>query len=171
MALKKFQTQSWESVLDQLKHHLLTHEDIGSAIVRLGKPFDCAKILAAKEIVAAYLNDPNNWVRHEALWFLTCWGRLKEYQPALIAALRSDPEADNRSFAATCLGRLQEGTSDRGAVSALKASVEDQSEDELVRLHAYRGLLQVAKGISDTSYTPHDHKLSEIDWQWVRTLS
>jgi HEAT repeat protein len=170
MSLEKFQNQPWQSVLEQLKSRTVPKQEVGSAIVRLGKPFDRARILAAKDVVAAYLNDPDDWIRHEAIWFLTCWGRLKEYQPAVIAALLHDSEPDNRSFAATCLGRLQEGTGNHDAASALKAAVENQAEEALVRLYAYGALLQVARGVSDTSFDPHDHKLSDIDWLWVRTL-
>lgn len=167
---KLFKNKTWESVLEQLRDRQIPPEHIGSAIVRLGKPFDEARIHAAKDAVASYLDDADSWVRHEAMWFLTTWGRLKEYQPALVRALRTDPDLDNRSFAATCLGRLQEGTGNRDAVAALKATVEDENEDELVRLYAYGSLLQVVKGVSDLGYSPHEHKMSDIDWEWVRSL-
>lgn len=165
-----FQNQRWEDVLGQLKNHQIPPEQIGHAIVKLGKPFDKERILAAKDTVALYL-DHDDWVRHEAIWFLTTWGKLKEYQPALIRALRTDRNSDNRSFAATCLGRLQNGTGDGEAVAALKYAVEDESLDELERLHAYGALLGVVKGISDLGYAPHERKLSDIDWKWVGSLS
>jgi HEAT repeat protein len=166
-----FHDQKWEDVLERLKNRQIPPERIGSAIVRLGKPFDRARILAAKEAVAPYLDHSDSWVRHEAMWFLTAWGGLKEYEPALIRALRTDPDLDNRSFAATCLGRLQEGTADADAVAALKTAVEDETLDRLVRLYAYGALLQVVRGISDLAYLPHEHKLSEIDWEWISSLS
>lgn len=166
-----FHNQRWEDVLERLKNRQIPPEQIGHAIVKLGKPFDRARILAAKDTVALYLDHNDSWVRHEAMWFLTTWGKLREYQPALIRALRTDPEPDNRSFATTCLGRLQEGTGDADAVAALKAAVEDQTLDQLVRLYAYGALLQVVKGISDLAYSPNEHKLLDIDWEWVRSLS
>jgi hypothetical protein len=171
MANNLFGEQGWEEVLERLKNRRIPRNEIAHAIVRLGKPFDQARILAAKDTVALLLDDSDSWVRHEAMWFLTTWGKLKEYQPALIRALRTDPDLDNRSFAATCLGRLQEGTSDADAVAALKAAVEEESMDQLVRLSAYGALLQVVKGISDLGFSPHDCTLSDIDWKWVRSLS
>jgi hypothetical protein len=163
--------QRWEDVLERLKNHQIPPEQISHAIVNLGKPFDRARILAAKDTVALYLDHSDNWVRHEAMWFLTAWGKLKEYQAAVIRALRTDPDPDNRSFAATCLGRLQEGTGDADAVAALKAVVEDETQEQLVRLYAYGALLQVVNGVSGAAYSPHEHKLSDIDWGWVRSLS
>jgi hypothetical protein len=74
-------SQSWDDVLDQLKNGRIPLEQIGPAIVKLGKPFEPARILAAKDTVALYLDHTDSWVRHEAMWFLTAWGRLKEYQP------------------------------------------------------------------------------------------
>jgi HEAT repeats len=162
--------QSWDDVLDQLKNGRIPVEQIGPAIVKLGKPFKSARILAAKDTVALYLDHTDSWVRHEAMWFLTAWGNLKEYQPALISALRTDPDNDNRSFAATCLGRLREGTTDAEAVAALKATVEDKTQDEFVRLYAYSALRQVVHGISHLAYSPHEHKLSDVDWEWINSL-
>jgi hypothetical protein len=171
MAEDFFGGQNWEDVLERLKNRQIPLEQIGHAIVKLGKPFDRTRILTAKDTVAVYLNHEDSWVRHEAMWFLAAWGRLKEYQPALIHTLRTDPNFDNRSFAATCLGRLQEGTGDVNAVAALKSAVEDENLDSLVRLYAYGALIQVVKGISGTEYSPHERKISDIDWGWVRSLS
>jgi len=52
----------------------------------------------------------------------------------------------------------------------LKAAVEDKDLDQLVRLYAYGALLQIVKGISDLGYSPHEHKLSDVDWAWVSSL-
>jgi len=81
----------------------------------------------------------------------------------LIRALKSDPDLDNRSFAASCIGSLQEGTTDADAVAALRATVEDDTEDQLVRLYAYGALRRVVDGLSGAAYSPHDHKLSDVD--------
>jgi hypothetical protein len=165
-----FRDQKWEDVLDRLKRGQIPPDQIGHAIVKLGKPFDHARVLAAKDTVALYLDHNDRWVRHEAMWFLTSWGKFKEYQPALIYALRTDPNLDNRSFAATCLGRLWQGTSEGEVVETLKTAVEDSDLDQLVRLYAYGALLQVVKGKSDLGYSPHEHKLSDVDWEWVSSL-
>lgn len=170
MAEQLFQKQKWEDVLDRLKRGQIPPEDIGHAIVKIGKPFDQARILAAKDTVALYLDHNDSWVRHEAIWFLTSWGRLKEYQPALIRALQTDPDLDNRSFAASCLGRLFQGTNNAEVVAALKRTVQNADLEELPRLYAYGALLQVVKGISDSAYSPHKRKLSEVDWEWVGSV-
>jgi len=165
-----FRNQTWEDVLDRLKRGQVPPDQIGRAIVRVGKPFDQAKILAAKDTVALYLNHSDSWVRHEAMWFLTSWGRLKEYQPALIHALLTDDDLDSRCYAATCLGRLCEGTNAGEVVAALKTTVENNDIDDLVRLCAYGALLQVVKGTSDLGFWPHEHKLSDVDWKWLSSL-
>jgi HEAT repeat protein len=166
-----FRNQTWEDVRHRLKNREIPTEEIGSAIVKLGKPFDRTKILAAKDTVALYLDHTDSWARHEAMWFLASWARLKEYQPALILALRTDPEPDNRSYAATCLGRVQEGTGDRDAIAALSGVVEDENEHQLVRLYAYEALHQVVEGSAGPNYSPHEHKLSDVNWAWVRSVS
>jgi hypothetical protein len=170
MVEELFRNQKWEEVLDRLKRGQIPPDQIGHAIVKIGKPFDHARILAAKNTVARYLDHNDSWVRREAMWFLTSWGRLKEYQPALIQALRTDPDLDNRSFAATCLGRLGQGTKDAEVIAALKTTVEDSDLEQLVRLYAYGALLQVVKGIPDLGYSPHEQKLSKVDWEWVSSL-
>jgi len=164
------QNQNWDDLLDQLKNGQIPHDQVGSTIVKLGKPFASARIIAAKDTIALYLNQSDSWIRHEAMWFLTAWGKLNQYQPALIGAHRTDPDNDNRSFAATCLGRLREGTRDAEAVAALKGMVVDQTQDELVRLYAYGALRQVVNGDSDLAYSGHEHKLSDVDWDWVNSL-
>ena len=171
MLERLFRDRSWEDLLQQLQDGQVPSDQIGHAIVELGKPFDKAKILAAKDAVAFYLNHDDGRARHEAMWFLTRWGRLKEYQPALIHALQAEPDSDNRSFAATCLGTLQEGAGDADAVAALKAVVEDETQDQLVRLYAYGALMQVVKGASAAAYLPHEHNLADIDWAWIESLS
>ena len=170
MVEQLFLNQKWEDVLDRLKRGQIPPDQIGHAIVKIGKPFDQARILAAKNTVALYLDHNDSWVRHEAMWFLTSWGRLKEYQHALIRAHRTDPDLDNRSFAATCLARLCQGTKDAEVIAALKTTVEDSDSEQLVRLYAYGALLQVVKGTQALGYSPHEHKLSEVDWEWVRSL-
>lgn len=161
----------WDEVLEKLKRGQLPSANIGPAIVRLGKPFDKKKILAAKEVVASYLEHPDMWARHEAMWFLTSWGRLPEYQGSLIHALRHDPDPDNRGFAALCLAQLREGSGDTEVVTALKQAVEDDEEDPLTRLDAYNALREVATSDSSLRADANHKDLSDIDWEWVRSLS
>jgi hypothetical protein len=162
-------THNWNQLLEKLKNGEIPPQEIGSAIVKLGKPFDRGRILAAKDVVAAYLNHENYWARHEAMWFLTSWGRLPEYQPALVRALRHDPFVDNRSYAATCLGRLRKGSKDLEAIRALKEALEDDKEDETVRKEAYGSLLEIAKNQPE-DFRTDEKQLSDIDWNWVSSL-
>lgn len=165
-----FGTRQWNELLEKLRNKEIPAKEIGSAIVKLGKPFDQKRILVAKDVVAPYLNHEDDWVRHEAMWFLTSWGRLAEYQPALIHALREDPFVDNRSYAATCLARLQKGTKNPEATRVLKEAVENTQEDELVRKYAYRSLLEVVRNDPGPDFDAADQQLSDIDWDWVESL-
>ncbi|HWZ46290.1 MAG TPA: HEAT repeat domain-containing protein [Candidatus Saccharimonadales bacterium] len=165
-----FRKRKWNELLEKLRNKEIPVKEIGSAIVKLGKPFDKEKILAAKDVIAGYLNHEDDWVRREAMWFLTSWGRLPEYQPALIHALRCDPDLDNRSYAATCLGRLRKGSKNLEAIRVLKEALEDGQEDELVRKEAYSSLLEIVKDQPE-DFRIHEKQLSDVDWDWVRSLS
>jgi HEAT repeat protein len=170
MSKKSLGVRAWDQLLEALTNKAIPTEEIGSAIVKLGKPFNKNRILTAKDIVAQYLHHEDSWVRHEAMWFLTSWGKLVEYQPSLIFALKNDPDLDNRSYAASSLGILQRGSSNQQAIAALKESLNDDRQDELVRKYAYRSLLQIARNDSGSGFSPHDKKLSDIDWRWINSL-
>jgi hypothetical protein len=163
--------RNWNDRLEKLRNNKVPPQEIGSAIVKLGKPFDQERILAAKDVVATYLNHEDAWVRREAMWFLTSWGRLPEYQPALLHALRHDPDVDNRGYAATCLATLNRGSKNPQVIAALKQALEDNQEDELTRKYAYRSLLEVVKGEPTSDFSPNDHKLSDVNWEWVKSLA
>src|SRR5258708_16121382 len=166
-----FRKHEWNDLLEKLKNKELPSSKIGPAIVKLGKPFDEKKILAAKDVVAGYLNHKDSWVRREAMWFLTSWGRLPEYRPALIRALREDPDLDNRAYAASSLGILDKGNKNPETIKALRAVLEDDQQDELVRKYAYRSLLEVVKNNPVTDFDPNDKRLADVDWTWVKSLS
>jgi hypothetical protein len=97
-------------------------------------------------------------------------GRLLQ-RPALINALQNDSDIDNRAYAASCLGTLRKGTKDSEAIAALKRVLENESEDELVRKYAYRSLLEIVRDAAGADFSPHDKSLSDVDWDWVRSLS
>jgi hypothetical protein len=168
--VNKFESEKWNDVLVKLQSGQVPAERIGSMIVRLGKPYDAIKIDAAKDTVAMYLEHPDGWARHEAMWFLGSWGRLKDYQPALIRALQTDGVSDNRGYAATCLGRMQQGTHDPTAVRALKAVVENEKEDEAVRAEAYPALVEIVRIRPEVIPSLTDRNLGIIDWTWLRSL-
>lgn len=148
---------------------------IASAIVRLGKPFDERRINAAKKVVASYLEHPDSLIRHEAIWFLACWGKLREYRAAIIQAMKNDPDEDNRGFAANCLGVLESGTKDKDSPRALAEVVRNASEEPRVRVKAYGALLEVfyGEGASELSYPFQmgDKDLSEVNWKWLESIA
>jgi HEAT repeats len=165
---------SWETILDELRSGTIPPGQIHTAIVRLGKPLDRRKIEKAKDAVSAYLEHPNPWIRHEALWFLGSWGRLREYEPQIIKALRFDPDEDNRSFAAFCLGTLEAGRNDPKVLRALKDVVLEPNEAEIVRVNSFAAMLEVAGRKIDRSeffaLQTGARGLSDIDWQWVNKI-
>src|SRR5580700_7545040 len=97
---------SWEDVHAQLLSGRLSPEERAAAIVRMGKPFIPDRIQKAKAAVAQFLEDPSDLVRHEALWFLGCWGKLSEFLPQIARQMTADPFVDNRAFAARCIGQM-----------------------------------------------------------------
>jgi len=51
--LKQFsKDEKWQDLLERLKNRQIPADQIGHAIVNLGKPFDRAKMLASKDTVA-----------------------------------------------------------------------------------------------------------------------
>lgn len=169
--MNNLDSASWNELLDALARGAIAPEQVHTAIVRLGKPLDKDRIQIAKHVVSRYLEHPDPWVRHEALWFLGSWGRLREFEPAIIRALRSDPVDDNREFAAACLGILEFGQNEPHVLKALRESVLNPGEAESVRLTSYAAMLEVTGvniGKKDLSDFQMGRKLiSDINWKWV----
>jgi len=161
--------EDWESLLSKLSMGEVPDGEIGSAIVRLSKPLDRQRIEAAKPLILSYLNHHNEWARHEAMWFIR-WSGLLEEKPALIRALTNDPDPDNRGFAALCIANMLRGTGDKEAVDALKAKIQDGSEDSLVREHAYGALIEVVTNRSGSDFFVGKKNLDNVDWDWVTKL-
>ncbi|MGH9521406.1 MAG: HEAT repeat domain-containing protein [Terriglobales bacterium] len=153
-----------------MKRRELPPDDVARAIVVLAKPFDEYRISAAKEAVAAQLSHDDAWVRHEAVWFLGSWARLHEYKSAILNVMEHDPDADNRGYAASCIGVLARGSHDQESVEHLKTLLMNDHEDPLIRQYAFRSLLQVAGDERGDIYSPHDQALTDADWQWVKQL-
>jgi HEAT repeats len=161
----KYSKSERRGILRNLREERIPADEIGSAIVRIAKPFDKELIQVAKDVVLTYLSHPDAWARHEAMWFLS-WGGFSEYKSKLIQALVDDPDPDNRAFAASCLGHLFAGSSDAETISALKHRVEDDAEERLMRLAAYEALLEVVENRLEIDL----EDLDAIDWEWVRKL-
>jgi HEAT repeat protein len=161
--------RDWQLLLEDLKNRTLQDEQIGHAIVRIAKPLDANRVLMAKDTILGYLNHPNAWARHEAMWFIN-WAKLLECKAELISALRDDPEPDNRGFAALCLAHMLAGTTDKDAIRELKAKALDISEEKLVRLNCYGALLEVVLNRAGTSFYSGSPGLDEVNWEWVHQL-
>jgi hypothetical protein len=159
----------WKSLLEELKDGTLQDEQIGHAIVQIAKPLDGNRVLLAKDTILGYLNHPNDWARHEVLWFIN-WAKLLECKGKLISALQSDPTPDNRGFAALSLAHMLAGTSDDEAVKELKTKLLDTSEEKFVRLDCYGALLEIVLNQTATGFYSGSLDIDKIDWDWVRQL-
>ena len=159
----------WQQLLTRLNEGQIPDEEIGSTIVHLAKPFDSRRAQIATPTIVRYLDHPNSWARHEAMWFLR-WTGLVNYKTVLIHALKSDSDADNRGYAALCLAHLLHGTSDSDAVNALRAKVMDESEDENVRVNSYGALIEIVTNRSGGEFFAKFADSKNFDWDWVSTL-
>jgi hypothetical protein len=164
----------WKEVLDLLRRREVPDDQIGHAIVLVGKPHDESRAQAAKEVVASYLKHSNPWARHEATWFLGCWYRLKEYEPLIQNAFINDPDEENRSYAARCLAGLAEGSQNKDLLKTLASVTRSPGEPKAVRLSAYDAMQVVFNGKSALRSLGSDFglgKLDRIDWQWVEKFA
>ncbi len=161
--------KAWRLLLTRLGAGEVPDDQIGPTIVRLAKPFEEARVLAATDTTVRFLQHPDHWARHEAMWFVR-WAKLLDYVPALIRALQEDPEPDNRSYAAVCLAHLLMRTSDQKAIHALQKKVLNDSEEQLVRLNCYGALLEIASNRPGSIFFSGSASLEDVDFAWVRTL-
>ena len=159
-------------LLSGLMRRELPVPEIGPAIVRLAKSLvDRQEVAALKPAVAQYLDHPDDWVRHEAVWYLGVWARAREYEAILLEVAAADRNPDIRSFAAFGLGKLcRGGQASMLTVQTLARMVEDETQDRLLRLSAYGSLLEIVRGVSDLDFVTYDKDLPDVDWEWVRSL-
>lgn len=161
---------AWQDFFARLKRGEIPDDQIGPAIVHLAKPFDAARIETAKDTILTFLNHQNAWARHEAMWFIR-WANLIDHTPALIEALKNDPDSDNRRYAAICLAHLLQGTSDHDAIKELSRIVLEESEDSLVRVDCYGALVEMLNRENGSKYFGEPSRVEAIDLDWVRSLS
>jgi HEAT repeat protein len=162
--------KKWTQLLTELKEHAIPDSEIGNVIVALAKPSEANRISRAKDTILSFLNHPNAWARHEAMWFIS-WGGLHDSKAAIFRALNDDPDPDNRSYAALCLSQMLRGTNDSEAVVKLRAKLLDESEEKLVRVACYAALLEIAGQRSGTEFVAGMKGFQDIDWDWVRGLT
>ena len=170
-----FTNLSWEDIYSLLRGQELPPDQVGPAIVHLGKPFNADRINRAKDVVARYLKDPDALIRHEAMWYLGAWGCIDEYLPSLVDAMQRDPNADNRAFAARCVGRLLAKRCEKSAVLQLMTVLQNESEQEEVRTSAYGALLMAMRGpsadkLADDFQVWKEKGLQDVDWSWIESL-
>jgi vesicle coat complex subunit len=121
-------------------------EAICAAITRLGKPYDEQLALLAAPLVLKYLHYGNPVVRYQAIWFLGCWGKLYEYLASVVQAAQSDPNVDNRAYAARCVGQVLKSHHDANATLELLTMATSEGEEPEVRQSAYSALLYAFYG-------------------------
>jgi HEAT repeat protein len=162
--------KKWTHLLTELKEGAIPDSEIGHAIVQLAKPLDANRVSRAKDTILSFLNHPNAWARHEAMWFIR-WADLHDSKAAIFRALNDDPDPDNRSYAALCLSMMLQGTHDSEAVVKLRAKLLDESEEELVRVACYAALLEITGKRSGMDFEAGTKGFQDIDWDWVRGLA
>jgi hypothetical protein len=170
MDFKRLTDSEWTRLLGDIKAGRFSGQQLAHNIAVLAKPADHGRIDRAKYIVAQYVDDPDDWVRHEVLWFFL-WGHLREFRSAIADRLRDDRNADNRAYAATCLGRLCKDSQDAAICERLAKSILAPDEDPTVRTSAYAALLLVVRGDEAVpmarKFEFDELGLDDIDVDWV----
>ena len=144
-------------------------DEICGSIGVIGKPYDANVIQAHAALVAAYLDHIDHVVRHQALWLLGSWGHLASYAARIHDAAHSDPDIYNRAFAAKGLGSILRQEKDPALAKNLLAFIEDEEEEDEVRLSAYSGLLY-AWNRPDFAFLTGEKTISEVDSKFLLQL-
>lgn len=163
----------FEETLRTLQQHELLVEAIGPAILVVGKHHDPIRIQRSKAVIAGFLDHPDAWVRHEALFCLGLWWAFPEFEDKFKDMLLQDPDELVRSTAAHCLGVLKRGAKDVSILSFLARVVLRQDEDPSVRSVAYGAMLMVAEPSNPkkaTRFLSYMEGIEKIDLQWVRSF-
>lgn len=172
MTTKDLEKLPWEEALEVLRTGRVPEELLHKAILRVGKTYDMDKLHTARHVIAQYLDHENPWVRHEAMFCLGVWGKLREFEPHIIRMMQDDPDPDNRGAAALCLGIMESGSKHAEGLKALARVALKATEEDTVRLTAYGAMLEVWHGGIERNwpYQMGDRTLQEVDWTWVRSF-
>ncbi|WP_035347061.1 HEAT repeat domain-containing protein [Edaphobacter aggregans] len=95
----------------------------------------------AAPLVSQYLHHSNHVVRYQAIWFLGCWGRMSNYLDQIIQSAETDPDLDNRAFAARCSGLILKSHQNPAAMRALLRLVNNENGSADLRCAAYSALI------------------------------
>ena len=150
-----------------LETHTAKPEEVSSAIVGIGKPYDAQVIGAHAALVATYLDHPDHIVRHEAIWFLGSWGHLPEYASRIHDSAHMDADVANRAYAARSLGSILKQEKDPVLTQQILAFVEDEQEEIEVRLSAYSGLLYAWNRPDKFAFLIGENTISEVDREFL----
>jgi hypothetical protein len=161
--------EKWANLLTKLREGGVPDSEIGHVIVALAKPLNANHVLTGKSTILSFLNHPNAWARHEAMWFIR-WAGLRDCKAAIYRALIDDPDPDNRGFAALCLSQMLRGTHDSVAIAKLRTKLLDESEEKHVRVGCYAALLEIVGRPCSTEFVAGTKDFQDIDWHWVRGL-
>src|SRR5262245_9553003 len=100
----------------------------GDQLCHVLHDFGEAGFLKARLDIEACLTHSDPIVRFNALTALVLDWALQEHRATAERFLRHDPDEDNRSLAATCLGTLREGKQDPGVLRLLSRVVRNDTE-------------------------------------------
>jgi hypothetical protein len=150
-------------------------EAIAHAITRLGKPYEQDQVRRAAPLVAKRLHHENHVVRYQAIWFLGCWAKMRDYLHFVLQSALSDSDPDNRAFAARCVGSILESHRDVAAIKTLLRLVVTAEEEPDLRLAAYGSLLRAVHGESARrqakQFSPlGDKSVADFDVVWLASL-
>jgi hypothetical protein len=165
---KDVHSRKWKELLAELESDTLAPEDVGPAIVRVAKADKPLSIHSLKKIIPQYFLHPDSWARHEAIWFVS-WAKMTDLSPLIVERMRNDPDEDNRSFAALCLGHMYEGIKEIEILMILARTVRNPEETVDVRATAYGAILHLWYGKVGRrlEFDFGEANLDMIDWDWL----
>jgi len=150
-----------------------TPDALGQTIVAISKgQDDRTKMEEIRDIIATFLDHPDDYVRHEALLCLgVSWG-FAEYKERYIKMLGDDISEQNRWTAASSLGSSLKGTKDPEALRALALTVSNESELSIVRATAYAALIRVQdkSRYREALRLPDNIEDIDVNWPLIQAL-
>ena len=160
----QFPKEYTEAELLRMTEQLRTHQGAAHRLITdLGK----AHYVAAREVVAEYLQDPSGSIRGKALITLAIDFHLPEYQETARQFLLNDYDGDCKLAAISVLGYFQANANDRATLALLAEVVRDSMQNDVIRTYAYETMQDVVhsdptKRVGQVLSIPKD-----VDWAFV----
>ena len=145
-------------------------ENICTAIVSIGKPYDAEVITAKAGLVSMYLDHSDHVVRYNAIWFLGSWGHLPAYASHIYKAAQADQDVQNRAYSARSLGSILRQQKDASLTKHLLNLVQSEHEVMEVRLSAYSGLLYAWSRADAFAFLIGEKAISDVDRTFISQL-